>query len=517
MGTNWQDKLPQYCGVRWLFPRLMAGLYLIAFASWGWQHEGLVGEQGILPMSRLMENLHTYELREGKSLFWKYPTLFRLGSSDAFAHGLIWTCCVLAVLVIAGVWQRYLLGLLWLGYLSLVVVGDVFMGFQWDALLLEAGLLSVWLAPGKMWQGGRIRPPPRGSVFLLHWLAFRLMFLSGLVKIAGGDEVWRDMTALVYHYETQPLPHLLSWWVQQMPRGFHVGCCWIMYFIELVLPFAIFAGRWGRLMACVGFVALMAVVIATGNYTFFNLLTAALALTLLDDSWWPRVWRHRLEGAVSTEKDPSDQLDQKFRLTTAASALAVSAVLVLTLLAADSFLTGRIPGYTRLLPESWHRHVHAPVAGLRSFNAYGLFQDMTTERREIIIEVSDDGSLWLPLEFHYKPGDPTRAPRFVAPHQPRLDWQMWFAALSPGFDPQRNPASAAQLQWFGEFLSALLQQKQPVWDLLEPPPLPQKDIRHIRARLFRYAFSTPKTRRETGRWWRQERLGAFSPAFSVAP
>ena len=219
MGTNWQDKLPQYCGVRWLFPRLMAGLYLIAFASWGWQHDGLVGEQGILPMSRLMENLHAYELREGKSLFWEYPTLFRLGSSDAFAHGLIWTCCVLAVLVIAGVLQRYLLGLLWLGYLSLVVVGDVFMGFQWDALLLEAGLLAMWLAPGKMWQGGRIRPPPRGSVFLLHWLAFRLMFLSGLVKIAGGDEVWRDMTALVYHYETQPLPHLLSWWAHQMPRS----------------------------------------------------------------------------------------------------------------------------------------------------------------------------------------------------------------------------------------------------------------------------------------------------------
>ena len=146
-----------------------------------------------------------------------------------------------------------------------------------------------------------------------------------------------------------------------------------MFGIELVLPFAIFTGRWGRLIACGGFVALMAVVIATGNYTFFNLLTAALALTLLDDSWWPRVWRHRLEGAESAEKDPSHKPDQKFRLTTAASVLAVSAVLVLTLLTADSFLTGRIPGYTRLLPESWHSHVNSPVAGLRSFNAYGLF------------------------------------------------------------------------------------------------------------------------------------------------
>eukprot|EP01031_Cornospumella_fuschlensis_P006779 gene6779-8433_t len=241
------------------------------------------------------------------------------------------------------------------------------------------------------------------------------MLLSGLVKIGGGDPVWRDMTALLYHYETQPLPHLLSWWTHQMPPWFHNLSCWIMYGVELLLPFAIFLGRWGRLAACVGFVGFMATIFLTGNYNFFNLVTAALALTLLDDSWWPRRLKTKL--GIATEPAPV-AAPKKWLLHTrrALASLTVAAVVILTSLAADSFLIGRIPGYPGYLADWGHKHLHQPLAPLRSFNAYGLFQDMTTERPEVILEVSDDGILWLPLEFKWKPGDLKQAPRWVQPH-----------------------------------------------------------------------------------------------------
>lgn len=230
--------------VRWLFPRLLGLVYLIAFLSWGVQYDGLVGADGIMPVKTLMENVQAIKAREQTSLFWRLPTVFHWHYSDAFAHTCLTVCSVLSVLVIAGVAQGPLLAVLWFGYLSFATTGDVFMGFQWEALLLEAGVLGVLLAPWRLWTFRGITEPPRGSVFLLHWLTFRLMFLSGYVKIGGGDLPWEDMTALLYHYETQPLPHALSWYAHHAPRWFHVASCWIMYVIELGLPFLIFAGRW---------------------------------------------------------------------------------------------------------------------------------------------------------------------------------------------------------------------------------------------------------------------------------
>ncbi|HYF34671.1 MAG TPA: lipase maturation factor family protein [Prosthecobacter sp.] len=512
------SRLPTYQMVRWWFPRLLAAIYLIAFASWGVQYQGLVGRDGISPAEVRIKGLHAAEAQSGKSLLHRFPALQYFNASDEFALGLIATCCGLSVLVIAGVAQRWLLLALWLGYLSISVTGDVFMSFQWDALLLEAGLLAVWLAPGRWWTGRAPPPPPRGSVFLLHWLLFRLMLLSGVVKYWSGDEVWRDMTALIHHYQTQPLPHVLSWFTHHLPRELHIASCWIMYGIELVLPFGIFCGRWGRLVACAGFVAIMAVVFFTGNYNFFNLLTAVLAFTLLDDSWWPRRLRARFGAAVAEAPGGAahsrDGLLVYFQRI--GSAFVMAAVVGLTLTAADASLAGRrIGSYAGYLPSWLYERIYVPVAPLRSFNAYGLFQDMTVERPEIILEVSDDGILWFALEFKWKPGDLKRAPRWAAPHQPRLDWQMWFAALYPGYDPRRDAHPGSGNAWFGEFLAALLQQKQPVWDLLEPPPLPQKSIRHIRARLYRYHFTDPATRAATGEWWRREFLGAYSPSFSL--
>lgn len=499
----------RYTVVRWLFPRLLAAIYLIAFISWGVQYDGLIGEDGILPAKTLMENVHAYEAREHTSLFWQMPSVFHWHYSDAFAHGILTACCVLCVLVMAGVAQGPLLALLWFGYLSFATTGDIFMGYQWDALLLEAGFLALFLAPWRLCAWRSPAEPPRGSIFLLHWLLFRLMLLSGLVKIGGGDLPWHDMTALLYHYETQPLPNGLSWFIHHAPRWFHIAGCWIMYGIELVLPFAIFLGRWGRLVAALSFTGLMVLIFATGNYNFFNLLTAALALTLLDDRWWPqrlRAWL-RIDAAAPRPA---------FKHWTQWPALAaVLPVMLVTLLAADSFMAGRIRDYKPLLPAVLHDHLDAPAARTRSFNAYGLFQDMTEQRPEIILEVSDDGALFLPLEFKYKPGDPARRPPFIAPHQPRLDWQMWFAALYPGYDPQRDANPNSPMHWFGQFCTALLQHKKPVWALLEPPPFPVEKITHIRARLYRYHYTLPEVRKASGDWWEREPAGSFSGTMSL--
>lgn len=497
---------------RWLFPRLLALVYACAFASWAVQWEGLLGAEGILPVPQLVENIHAYEAREQTSLWLEYPTVLRWRSDDAFALLLCWGCCGLALLVMAGLWQGPLLLVLWAAYLSLAAVGEIFMGYQWDALLLEAGLLGVFLAPWRLRPGRLLRAPgepPWMAVLLLHWLVFRLMFLSGFVKLAGGDRTWWECTALLYHYETQPLPNALSWFAHHLPRWLHAASCAVMHGIEVGLPFAIFLGRWGRRAAAGGFVLLMALIFATGNYNFFNLLTAALALCLVDDAGWPRRVRAWLRLDEAAPPVPARWHWRQW------PALAFAPVcLVLTLAAADAFLAGRVPWYARVLP-GWAHQFSGGAQSLRSFNAYGLFQAMTTERPEIIVEVSDDGALWLPLEFKWKPGRQDRAPGFAAPHQPRLDWQMWFAALSPRFDPRRDGQPGSPLYWYGRFVTCLLEKKPAVWALVEPPPLPVEDIRHVRAKLYRYRFSSPAHRRETGEWWVREYAGMWAPAFSI--
>lgn len=494
----------------WLFPRLLALIYLLAFWSWGVQWQGLVGPEGIAPLEDLMASLQAYEDREGTSLLGQFPTVFHWRTDAIFVEGVIWTCGILCLVVMAGGLQGPLLLVIWMGYLSLVVTGDVFMGYQWDALLLEAGLLGVLVGSWRWWQPLRPdREPPRVAWWLVWWLVFRLMFLSGFVKWAGGDEVWREGTALLYHYQTQPIPNGVAWFAHHLPRWVHVTGCWIMFGIELVLPFAILWGRWGRRLAATGFAVLMLLVMATGNYTFFNLLTLVLTVTLVDD----RAWHLRKWGRAESEAAGTSFWRQGRQWPALLGALPV---VMWTLTAADGFLQGRVAGHERLLPEWCHRFYGA-VAPLRSFNAYGLFQTMTTERMEITLEVSDDGLLWLPLEFKWKPGDLSRRPAQVAPHQPRLDWQMWFAAFSPGYLPDRDGKANSPVFWFGQFAQGLLRHQKPIWDLVEAPPIEMEKITHLRARYWRYHFTTPEERRESGGWWRREFLGFYTPSLSLPP
>ncbi|WP_166442854.1 lipase maturation factor family protein [Phragmitibacter flavus] len=489
-----------------LFPRVVALTFLIAFASWGMQFEGLTGERGLMPAGTFLENARAYADREGISAVWRFPTLLWWQSGDLWVKGLCIVGCGLALMVMAGFWQAPLLALMWVGYLSLVTTGDVFMSFQWDVLLLEAGLIAV-MAGCWRW---RVRDwmPSRWLMLLPQMLLVKLMFLSGWAKLASADAVWADWTALVYHYETQPLPTWLGWWAHQLPEGVHWWCCGLMFGIELVLPVVLLGvlgveAVWGKSTrvlrgikkgSALSMVLLMGMIALTGNYTFFNLLTAGLALTVLDDGCWPRRWRR--DGAPMKREVMWRRIGQ---------GLVVAWMLGLSLwvtLERVVWKSGNVSALSRSL---------APFA---SVNTYGLFATMTKDRHEIVMEVSDDGIFWQALEWRWKPGDLGRAPGFVAPHQPRLDWQMWFAALHPGFVPERD-MNSGRIAWFGQLLVAIVERRALVMDFFEEPPIPLESIRHVRARFYRYEFTTREQRRETGDWWTRSYVGLYSDSFSV--
>lgn len=473
---------PRHARVRWLFLRALALVYLCAFASLWVQVEGLIGSDGILPAQELLEYVRE---RTGLERYRLLPTLFWISSGDGALLVLCGAGAGLSIALLLGFAPVPTSALLWVVYLSVVGVGQVFLGYQWDALLLETGLLAILLAPGG-WRPRLGREPSLASIWLLRWLLFRLMFSSGLVKLASGDPTWRHLTALDYHYWTQPLPTWIGWYAHQMPTWTHAASVALMFALELAAPLLIFAGRRGRLVAFFPLIALQALIAGTGNYAFFNLLAAALCLPLLDDAALPAWLRARVPATDAAT--PA----RRFRPQDLALGAVVLPVSLMQLGAATGVRVPWPPPFPQLA---------AAVAPLASVNGYGLFAVMTTSRPEIVVEGSRDGLTWLPYEFHWKPGDSRRAPGFVAPHQPRLDWQMWFAAL----------ASCESSPWLERFLMRLREGSPPVRKLLAGDPFANDPPRLVRAVLYDYRFTDLAVRRGTGDWWKRERLGLFCP------
>jgi len=380
--------------------------------------------------------------------------------------------------------------------LSLTIAGQTFLSFQWDILLIETGFLSIFLAPWRLRLKRGVDPPiSRAAIFLLKLLLFKLMIMSGVVKLTSGDDSWWDLTALDYHYWSQPLPTVIGWWADQSPewfKKFSVAFCLV---VEIIVPFFIWAPRRLRLLACGLLVVLQIAIAATGTYCFFNLLTIALCLLLIDDSIWRRQ-RGALQADGGTRAVVSHFAD---RLSIYATAI----VIVFTLP-----LNGRLI-YGAFAPEAeWSPllgRIYARAESLRIVNGYGLFRVMTKDRREIVIEGSADGIDWQPYEFRWKPGDVMRPPGWCAPHQPRLDWQMWFAALG----------SYRQNSWFVQTVICLLHGKSEVTALFERNPFSQTPPRYVRATLYRYRFTTAKEHRETGAWWKRQELGEYLPSVSL--
>ena len=277
--------LPNYLLVRWLFLRFMGVIYLTAFVSLGIQIGGLIGRDGILPAAPFLDSARSQlaQAHIGPERYHLLPTLCWFSTSDGFLHFLCAAGVALSLLVILNVAPAPCLFLLWLIYLSLSTVGREFLSFQWDALLLETGWLAIFFAPLQWLPKGAVASPPsRVVLWLLRWLLFRLMFESGLVKLLSGDAAWRNLTALNFHYETQPLPTWVGWYAHQLPAEFQKICVVVMFVIELAVPFLIFAPRRLRFIGGALLLLLQVVILITGNYCFFNLLTVALCLLLMD-------------------------------------------------------------------------------------------------------------------------------------------------------------------------------------------------------------------------------------------
>ncbi len=488
--TRWlwgtQTEKTTLCFSRWLFLRALGGIYLIAFLSLWVQIHGLVGSNGILPADQFLTAVHQ---QAGSSSYYVVPTLFWLNPSDFFLHFLCAGGVVLSLVLIAGFFPPFTLAGLWIFYLSLVSIGQAFLSFQWDVLLLEAGLLAIFFAPLQIRHTlSRASQPSVAFLWLLRWLLFRLMFASGFVKLAS-DEVWRNLTALNFHYETQPLPTSIGWYVHQLPEWFQKISIIGMFGVELVVPFLIFAPRRLRTAGCIGLVGLQVLIILTGNYCFFNLLTIALCLLLIDDTTWRGLLSKRFMPTIQFLKQPPCRYRRAF----------IGVVATLLLLLSGIRFSGQLFREAGLPDVAW-------ITPFRSVNTYGLFADMTESRPEIIVEGSNDRILWKTYQFRWKPGELTNAPKWVAPHQPRLDWQMWFAALQGDYQ---------NTYWFLNFMGSLLQGNSEVLKLLAENPFPDAPPRYVRATLYDYHFTDLATKRSEGMWWDRERIKIFCPAISL--
>ena len=462
-----------YFLISMIFLKFLALIYLIAFISLWVQVIGLIGGNGILPVHDYLESVR---LRLGPLSFWFLPTLCWFNASDVFLHFLCGVGAILSILILfnmSPIVRSVILFFLWLIYLSLVTVSRDFLGFQWDNLLLETGFLSIFLPSTS-------RPL---FVWLLRLLLFKLMFFSGVVKLLSGDPAWRNLTALTYHYLTQPLPNVISYYVYWLPVWFHKLSCFLMFVMELVVPFFIFLNRKLRICSCIVLVIFQVLIMITGNYCFFNLLTIALCLFLLEDdifSGWIR---------IENSHGKSLRWHNFFVYPLIAIILIVNIMLFARLLQIQ--INWPLP----------FKAIYSWVSPFRTINSYGLFAIMTTTRPEIIMEGSNDGMNWFAYEFKYKPGDLKSPPLFVAPHQPRLDWQMWFAALG---NYQSNP-------WFVSLCIRLLQGSKDVIKLIDKNPFPDSPPKYIRALFYDYHFSDFGKKEKTGEWWRRELKGLYFP------
>ncbi|MBI3785687.1 MAG: lipase maturation factor family protein, partial [Deltaproteobacteria bacterium] len=382
--------------IRRLFLSAFGCIYTIAFASLWVQIDGLVGSQGIVPAQQLLDSVATL----AADRWLRLPTIaWVTGASDPTLWSLCATGTGVSLLLALGVAPAWTAAAAWLLYLSLYSICRDFLSFQWDILLLEAGFLAIFYAPpsavsprSPAWQ----LAPSRPIVWLLRLLIAKLMFLSGVVKLAGGDPTWRNLTALTYHYETTCLPTWTGWYMHQLPTWFHKASAIGMFLVELVLSFGSFGSRPLRLLAAAAFTGLMMFIGATGNYGFFNLLTIVLCLPLLDDGVIPAGWRRR-SGSLPSHRTFGRGTSRGWPALLTVPLTAV--LLLLNAMPIARALRLSIPWPAELVRL---QQLQAP---LQIVNGYGLFARMTTTRPEIVLEGSDDGRTWKAYDFRWKPGD----------------------------------------------------------------------------------------------------------------
>jgi predicted DCC family thiol-disulfide oxidoreductase YuxK len=470
---------PSYTLVQDIFIRGLGLVYLVAFISLGVQLPGLLGSDGILPVQKTLAA--AVEQASGFAV-WSLPTVFWLFASNAA----LFSALVLGILASCGIVTRTLertsLCAAFILYLSFVTAGGAFFAYQWDMLLLEAGFLGILFS---------IFMP---AVWALRALLFKLMMMSGLGKLAFGGGGWHELTALSSQFETQPLPTPLAWYMHQLPVWMHQMMTALTIGVEVFIPVLYAAPRRVRFIAAWVTIGFQAAIFLTGNYTFFNVLALVLALTLFDDRALRSVIPDRLVQTI----------EQYARHTSHYLMRGFVAVLV-TILAIFSVTQGLLSGLLWPL-----KPIHSLVAPLKISNSYGLFISMTQHRPELIIQGSRDGEHWQRYNFAYKPDSPRDRPSFIAPHQPRLDWQMWFAALRAQARAD-NGKRAIPPPWLSNLVVRLRQGSDEVTQLFEQNPFPESPPQYVRVVRYEYSFSSSGSRR----WWDGEKRGVYIPPVTL--
>lgn len=483
---------------RWIFLRCLGLVYGSAFYSLLFQVRGLVGSKGILPAADLLQSAHSL----GNLRFWYCPSLLWISSSDHMILGMCWVGLIASVFLTLNLWPRAALLVSFCCFLSFVAAAQDFSGYQSDGMLLEAGFISLFLAPAGFVPGLAINKPPiRAALLLLLWEWFRIYFQSGLVKLQSGDPTWRNLTALYEYYQNGPLPTWIGWYIQRLPHWFHRITAGATLCMELGLVWIAVISRRSRII-CFFFVTLWQIaVIATANYAFLNYLVLVLAFLLLDDAAFPPALRRISSRHPSSvlEQACSDDIGQKAsprsflrNLKLAGGAFCLSWIFYVTLFLQLQMFWGRLP-----LP-SW------PVVVLDPFriaNQYGLFAVMTPNRYEIEFQSSNDGTHWVAYNFQYKPQALDSAPGIYAPYQPRFDWNLWFASLGRWQENLIVPRTQ----------ELLLQSDRDVLALFANDPLHGSRPLYVRAVLWQYWFTPWEEHRATKRWWNRQWLGLYSP------
>ena len=475
MDTEW-FVAPEYWLAREILQCGVAVVFLIAFVAAARQFRPLIGEHGMLPIPAFVARVP----------FRTAPSIFHIHYSDRWFAAVCWLGAALSAALAAGgtdlvpLWAAMTLWLaLWVLYLSIVNVGQRWYGFGWESLLLEAGLVAALL-------GNDETAPPLLAILLARWLLFRVEFGAGLIKLRG-DPCWRDLTCLDYHHETQPMPGPLSWFFHHLPKPLHRVEVAGNHFAQLVVPFALFAPQPVASAAAVIVIVTQLWLVLSGNFAWLNWVTILLAVTAIDNGSFASVLP---VPAPPVSPDPP--------------------VWFVGVLIAFTALAVFLSFWPVRNMVSSHQHMNEAFNPLHLMNTYGAFGSIGRNRLEVVVEGTDElqiteQTVWKEYGFKGKPGDPHRLPRQWAPYHLRLDWLMWFAALTPHY----------ARDWLGPFVARLLRNDPPTLRLLRHNPFPDSPPRYVRAQLYEYRFTTWRELRHERMWWHRTLVGEYLPPVAV--
>jgi hypothetical protein len=484
-----ETNTPSYWLTRFMILRLLGIIYAVAFLVAINQLIPLIGQHGLLPLDSFLEMVRK-ALGSNTAGFIRLPSVFWLWHSDAALLTVAWLGFLLSCVVVAGYANSIILTLLWFLYMSIVHVGQEWYGYGWEIQLTETGFLAIFLCPLLDMRPFPRYAPPFPIIVLFRWLTFRIMLGAGLIKFRG-DEIWRNGTALYYHFETQPIPGPLSRFFHFLPHTVLKLGVWFNWLAELAAPFFVFWPRYARHVAGVAIILFQINIIASGNLSFLNWLTIIPALACLDDGFWARILPRRL---VNKAEAAAEQAETSKPMITAAWVVTT----IIGLLSIQPALNMLSPGQI----------MNTSFDPLDLVNTYGAFGTVGRERLNVVFEGTmdehpDEKAKWIPYEYKGLPVYLNKMPPQIAPYQLRLDWQMWFASM----------ASPADYPWTLNLVYKLLHNDEQAVGLFADNPFPNKPPRYIRAVLYKYTFAKPGN--PQGHVWNRQRISLWLPVLSV--